>query len=84
MPVWLPLSVFALAVWAVQRLLSKVALNDLGTRKFYLLSALVTLLTYTPYLLVRPPPAPRLPACSASSSYVSRPPRASWRVSRWR
>lgn len=52
---WLPLSVFALAVWAVQRLLSKVALKDLGTGKFYLLSAVVSLLTYTPYLLLRPP-----------------------------
>jgi len=34
---------FALAVWAVQRLLSKVALATLGTRKFYLLSAAVSL-----------------------------------------
>lgn len=48
MPVWLPLSVFALAVWAVQRLLGKVALADLGTGKFYLLSAVVSLLTYAP------------------------------------
>ncbi len=55
MPVWLPLSVFALAVWAVQRLLSKVTLQDLGTRKFYLLSAVVSLLTYAPYLLFWPP-----------------------------
>jgi hypothetical protein len=30
-PAWLPLSLFALVVWAVQRLLSKVALSDLGT-----------------------------------------------------
>lgn len=56
-PVWLPLSLFALTVWAFQRLLSKVALNDLGTRKFYLLSAVVSLLTYTPYLILRPPAA---------------------------
>lgn len=65
MPVhaWLPAALFALTVWAVQRLLSKVALASLGTRKFYLLSAAVSLLVYTPYLLVRPP-APRdlLPA----------------------
>ena len=52
---WLPLSLFALVVWTVQRLLSKLALNDLGTGKFYLLSAVVSLLTYTPYLLLRPP-----------------------------
>jgi hypothetical protein len=37
LPVWLPLSVFALVVWAAQPLLSKVALQDLGTGKFYLL-----------------------------------------------
>ena len=34
---------------------SKVALQDLGTEKFYLLSAVVSLLTYAPYLLLRPP-----------------------------
>src|SRR5215467_191401 len=54
-PIWLSLSLFALVVWAVQRLLSKVALHDLGTGKFYLLSAVVSLLTYAPYLVLRPP-----------------------------
>ncbi len=34
---------------------SKVALQDLGTGKFYLLSAIVSLLTYAPYLALRPP-----------------------------
>ena len=52
---WLPAALFALVAWTVQRLLSKVALTSLGTRKFYLLSAAVSLLTYAPYLLVRPP-----------------------------
>lgn len=56
MHVWLPLSLLALVVWAVQRLLSKVALGSLGTRKFYLLSAAVSLLVYLPYLVWRPPP----------------------------
>ena len=36
-------------------MLSKVALQDLGTGKFYLLSAVVSLLTYGPYLALRPP-----------------------------
>ena len=36
-------------------MLCKVALQDLGTKKFYLLSAVVSLLTYAPYLLLRPP-----------------------------
>ena len=52
---WLPAALFALVAWAVQRLLSKVALTTLGTRKFYLLSAIVSLLIYTPYLVLRPP-----------------------------
>ena len=52
---WLPLALFALIAWSGQRLLSKVALSSLGTQKFYLLSAVVSLITYTPYLLIRPP-----------------------------
>lgn len=59
-PIWLSLSLFALVVWAVQRLISKVALHDLGTGKFYLLSAVVSLLTYAPYLVLRPPTASEL------------------------
>ena len=54
------LAVFALVAWAIQRLLSKVALGTLGTRKFYLLSAAVSLAVYTPYLIVRPPAAAEL------------------------
>ncbi len=57
---WLPAALFALAAWSVQRLLSKLALGDLGTRKFYLLSAVVSLATYSPYLLLRPPAATEL------------------------
>ena len=58
---WLWAAVFALFAWTLQRLLSKVALADLGTRKFYLLSATVSLLTYLPYLLLRPPTVAELP-----------------------
>src|SRR5262245_5298036 len=54
-PVWLPLALLALVVWAIQRLLSKMALTDLGTGKFYLLSAGVSLVTYAPFLVWRPP-----------------------------
>jgi uncharacterized membrane protein len=54
-PAWLPLALFALVVWAIQRLLSKMALTDLGTGKFYLLSAGVSLVTYAPFLVWRPP-----------------------------
>jgi uncharacterized membrane protein len=52
---WLPPALFALVAWSVQRLLGKVALTALGTGKFYLLSAAVSLVTYTPYLLLHPP-----------------------------
>ncbi len=57
----LPLALFALIVWSGQRLLSKVALSSLGTEKFYLLSAVVSLITYTLYLLFRPPGPSELP-----------------------
>ena len=52
---WLPAALFALVAWSGQRLLSKLALAELGTRKFYLLSAVVSLLSYAPYLIARPP-----------------------------
>ncbi|MHB8500566.1 MAG: DMT family transporter [Candidatus Acidiferrales bacterium] len=57
---WLPLAVFALVAWSIQRLLSKVALTTLGTRKFYLLSAVVSLVVYAPYLIWRPPAISKL------------------------
>jgi len=60
---WLPPALFALVAWSIQRLLGKVALTTLGTRKFYLLSAVVSLLTYSPYLLLHPPtPTSLVPA----------------------
>jgi drug/metabolite transporter (DMT)-like permease len=52
---WVPLAVFTLLAWSFQRLLSKFALRSLTTAKFYLLSAAVSLIVYTPYLLVHPP-----------------------------
>lgn len=35
--------------------MSKIALQHLGTGKFYLIAAVVSLLTYAPYLVLRPP-----------------------------
>jgi hypothetical protein len=57
---WPPPALFALVAWTIQRLLGKVALTTLATGKFYLLSAAVSLLTYTPYLLLHPPTPPSL------------------------
>lgn len=61
MSVWLAPALFALVAWSVQRLLSEVALSSLGTRKFYLLSATVSLIVYTPYLVLRPPAWAEIP-----------------------
>ena len=52
---WLLSALFALVSWSIQRLLGKIALGTLGTSKFYLLSATVSLLTYAPYLILHPP-----------------------------
>ena len=62
---WLLPALFALFAWTVQRVLGKVALTTLGTGKFYLLSAAVSLLTYTPYLILRPPAWSQLPPAFA-------------------
>ena len=57
---WLLPALFALIVWSIQRLLGKIALTTLGTGKFYLLSAAVSLVTYTPYVDLHPPALPQL------------------------
>jgi uncharacterized membrane protein len=62
---WLLPALFALFAWTVQRVLGKVALTTLGFGKFYLLSAAVSLLTYTPYLIIHPPEWLRLPPAFA-------------------
>lgn len=62
---WLLPALFALFAWTVQRVLGKVALTTLGTGKFYLLSAAVSLLTYTPYLIIHPPVWSQLPPAFA-------------------
>ncbi len=70
---WLLPALFALIAWAVQRLLGKVALTTLGTSKFYLLSAAVSLLTYTPYILLRPPALPSLLPAFGLKQFVAAP-----------
>ena len=76
-PGWLLLALVALVAWSGQRLLSKIALHDLGTRKFYLLSAAVSLIVYVPYLALRPPsliglaPALGLACLMAVTFYVT-------------
>jgi drug/metabolite transporter (DMT)-like permease len=61
MPDWLPPAALALGVWSLQRVVSKVALRSLGTRKFYLLSAAVSLVVYLPFVAVHPPRLTALP-----------------------
>lgn len=52
---WLPAPVFAPSALSREKLLGKRPLADLGTRKLYLLSALISLLAYSPYLAFKPP-----------------------------
>ncbi|GAC1334032.1 MAG: hypothetical protein NVSMB17_15210 [Candidatus Dormibacteria bacterium] len=61
MPTWLPPALFALGLWSVQRVVSKVVLRSLGTRKFYLISAVVSLVVYIPYALLNPPRGAAIP-----------------------
>lgn len=70
MPAWLLPALFALVVWAIQRVVSKVALAKLTTSKFYLLNAAVSLAVYLPYVVAHPPE----PGVRAPSVY-----RSSWR-----
>lgn len=71
MPTWLGADLLAFVAWTLQRLLGKVALAHLGTRKFYLLSAAVSLLVYLPYMLLRPPSVAALgPAVGLASLMV--------------
>lgn len=66
---WLPPALFALVVWAVQRVVSKVALGTLTTRKFYLLNAIVSFAVYALWsgLSGRFPTAVQLPGALALS-----------------
>ena len=52
---WLPLALFALVVWSVQRVVTKVALVRWSTARFYRWNALVSLAVYLPFAIVVPP-----------------------------
>lgn len=54
---WLPLALFALAVWSVQRVITKIALLQWSTARFYRLNALVSLPVYVLFALAVPPTA---------------------------
>ncbi|MDQ2952857.1 MAG: EamA family transporter [Chloroflexota bacterium] len=58
--VWLPLALFALVTWSVQRVVTKVALLRWTTARFYRWNAIVSLLVYLPYAVVVPPRADAL------------------------
>lgn len=61
MPSWVILSLGALVVWSIQRVVSKMALATLSTPQFYLLSAIVSLPIYLPVLAFDPPPLSAVP-----------------------
>lgn len=52
---WLPLALFALATWSVQRVVTKAALVRWSTARFYRWNALVSLAVYVPFALLVPP-----------------------------
>ena len=53
--VWIPFALLAVAVWSVQRVVTKVALVRWTTPYFYRLNAALSLLVYIPYAIVAPP-----------------------------
>ncbi len=52
---WPALAVFALVVWSLQRLVTKVALLKWSTARFYRWNAIVSLLVYIPFAVAVPP-----------------------------
>ena len=55
MVTWLAFALFALAVWSVQRVVTKIALVRWSTPYFYRLNAALSLIVYVPFVLFRPP-----------------------------
>jgi uncharacterized membrane protein len=53
--VWLPLALFALATWSIQRVVTKAALVRWSTARFYRWNAIVSLAVYVPFALLVPP-----------------------------
>ncbi len=53
--VWLPLALFALVTWSVQRVVTKAALVRWSTARFYRWNAIVSLAVYIPFALLVPP-----------------------------
>ena len=71
MPAWAVASLFALAVWAVQRVVAKAVLATLSTPQFYVLSAVVSLPLYLPVLFADPPPLSALPGALGVSALMA-------------
>jgi drug/metabolite transporter (DMT)-like permease len=53
--VWLPLALFALITWSVQRVVTKAALLRWSTARFYRWNAIVSLIVYAPFAVLVPP-----------------------------
>lgn len=68
---WLPLALFALITWSVQRVVTKAALVRWSTARFYRWNAIVSLLVYAPFALVVPPDRTVLGAAFAMSLYMA-------------
>lgn len=71
MSAWLVLALLALAVWSVQRAISKAALATLSTPQLYMLTAVISLPIYLPSLLFDPPPISAFPPALGLSAMMA-------------
>jgi len=65
--VWLPLALFALVTWSIQRVVTKAALVRWSTARFYRWNAIVSLAVYFPFAVLVPPRADALAGALALS-----------------
>lgn len=71
MTAWLVLALLALAVWSVQRAISKAALATLSTPQLYTLTAVISLPIYLPTLVFDAPPASAFPPALGLSAMMA-------------
>lgn len=71
MAAWLVLALIALAVWSVQRAISKAALATMSTPQLYTLTAVVSLPIYLPVIAFDPPPLSAFPPALGLSVMIA-------------
>jgi drug/metabolite transporter (DMT)-like permease len=69
--VWLPLALFALATWSIQRVVTKAALLRWSTARFYRWNAIVSIIVYVPFAAFVPPRADALAGAVGLSALMA-------------